>query len=134
MQRFSHTIGPEAIRRTIVLAGLAGAAAEVVWIALFCSFTPLASGEVLRQITASVAPTMLASAWAPALGLALHFALGIVVAYAFALIIWRPFALRRGAGTTLLLALIALAAIWAFNFFVLLPAMNAAFATLMPYS
>lgn len=130
----SHTAEPRATNGAIILAGLAGAMAEVVWIALYCTLTPLSGAEVLVQITASIVPVMAESVWAPALGLLLHVALGVVVAYAFAFLVWHTFARRRGAGTTLVAALLALAAIWTFNFFVLLPEINAEFVGLMPYA
>jgi hypothetical protein len=120
--------------RAIILAGLAGAMAEVIWVGLFCALTPLSGGEVLRQITASIFPAVAASSWAPALGLLLHFALGIGVAYAFAVLIWQSFARRAGTGTTLATALVALVGIWAINFFALLPFVNAEFTGLMPYT
>jgi hypothetical protein len=130
----SSNVESHVLHRTLVLAGLGGAAAEVLWVGLFCALTPLSGGEVLRQITASIFPTMYASPWAPILGLLLHFALGVAVAYAFGALIWQTFARRRGTGTTLAMALLALAVIWAFNFFALLPAINAEFVGLMPYT
>jgi hypothetical protein len=120
--------------RTIALAGLAGAMAEVIWVALYSAITPLSGSGVLRQITASVFPSMALSVWAPVLGLAIHFALGVVVAYAFGFVIWRTFARRRGAGATMATALLMLALIWTINFFVILPVVNAEFVGLMPYS
>lgn len=134
MLLISPTTEPRTMHRAIVLAGLTGAMAEVIWVALFCTLTPLSGDEVLRQITASVFPAVAGSVWAPALGLALHFALGVAVAYAFGLMIWQTFARRMGTGTTLGMALLALAAIWTFNFFVLLPVVNAEFIGLMPYA
>ena len=122
------------LHRTIVLAGLAGALAEVVWVALFCGVTAQGGFVVLRQIAASFTPQIVDSAWAPAIGLAEHFALGILVAYGFALVLWRPFAKCRGAAATLAVALLALAAIWTMNFFVLLPVVNAQFVHLLPYA
>lgn len=121
------------MHRTIVLAGLAGALAEVVWVALFCGVTAQGGFVVLRQIAASFTPQIVDSAWAPAIGLAEHFALGVLVAYGFGLVLWRPFARRRGAAATLGVALLALAAIWTMNFFVLLPVINAQFVHLLPY-
>lgn len=118
----------------IVLAAFAGATAEVLWVALYCALTPLQGIAVLREITISLLPGMAASALAPALGLAIHFALAVAVAYAFVLLVWLPFARARGAIATLLGALLALAAVWCMNFFVLLPALNAGFVALMPYA
>jgi hypothetical protein len=132
---FRSTIAESPVsHRAIVLAGLAGATAEVLWIGLFCALTPLRGEEVLRQITATISPALAGSGWAPVLGLLLHFVLGVVVAYAFSVLIWQTFARRRGGGTTLTMALLALTAIWAVNFFVLLPAINGEFVGLMPYT
>jgi hypothetical protein len=120
--------------RAIILAGLAGAMAEVIWVGLFCALTPLSGAEVLRQITASIFPAIAGSTWSPALGLLLHFALGVVVAYAFGVLIWQNLARRAGTGTTLATALAVLAMIWALNFLALLPFINAEFIRLMPYT
>jgi hypothetical protein len=130
----SHTAEPRAMHGAIVLAGLAGAMAEVIWIALYSAISPLSGGEVLRQITASIFPAMAESILAPALGVLLHVVLGVAVAYAFGVLIWQTYTRRMGAGTTLATALVALAAIWTFNFFVLLPVINAEFIGLMPYA
>ena len=129
MNHHAHTM-----HRAIILAGLAGAMAEVLWVALYCAVTPLSGAEVLRQITASLFPGMVESAWASALGMSIHLVLGIAVAYAFGLLVWRTFARRFGAGATLGLAMVALSAIWTVNFFVLLPVMNPLFVGLMPYA
>lgn len=134
MLLISTNAKPRVMHRAIILAGLAGAMAEVAWVALFCALTPLSGTEVLRQITASIFPTMHGSVFAPVLGFVLHFALGVAVAYAFGLLIWRTFARRPGTGTTLGLALLALAVIWGFNFLVLLPEVNGEFVGLMPYA
>ncbi len=134
MSLVTRTTEPRITHRNIILAGLAGAVAEVLWVALFCALTPLNGGEVLRQITASVFPTMSASAWAPVLGLVLHFTLGVAVAYAFGFLVWQAFARRMGTATTLGTAMLVLAAIWTINFLVLLPVLNIEFVRLMPYT
>jgi len=120
--------------RTLALAGLAGGLAEVIWVALYCSVTPLSGTQVLRQITASFFPSWAGAEFAPVLGLALHLALSVLVAYAFGLVVWRTFARRGGAATTLATSLVALSAIWSINFFVLLPIVNPEFVGLMPYA
>ena len=132
---FSQSVKPVlVVPAAVILAGLAGALAEVIWIAAYCSIMPLTGNEVLQQITASVFPSAGGAAWAPALGLIMHFALGIAVAYGFAILVWQPVARRMGSGATWCTALLALSSIWAINFFVLLPTINPAFAGLMPYS
>lgn len=122
-----------ALRRTFILAGLAGAFAEVAWVTLVCAMTPLSGVGVLRQVTASVLPWAVAEDWAPAFGLGLHFMLGVAIAWAFGVCVWQDGVRRGGARPTLAAALSRLTAIWIVNFFVLLPIINAAFVTLMPY-
>ena len=124
---------PRALHRTLILAGIAGAVAELVWVGLFCGLTPLSGAEVLRQVTASVIPGTAGAAWAPAFGLVVHFALGVAIAYAFGLAVWRHGVRRNGPDATLAVSVIGLAAIWAFNFFVLLPFLNPDFVRLMPH-
>jgi len=130
----NHASGIKAQNQTLILAGLAGGIAEVVWVALYCSVTPLSGATVLRQITASFFPSWAGADFAPVLGLFLHLALAIVVAYAFGWLVWQGFARQRGAVTTLATSLLALSAIWTINFFVLLPVVNAEFVGLMPYA
>ena len=129
--KLNHSGAPH---RTLALAGLAGGMAEVIWVALYCAVTPLYGTQVLRQITGSFFPSLAGAEFAPLLGLALHLALAVLVAYAFGFAVWQTFARRRGAVTTLATALAARTAIWAFNFFVLLPVVNAQFVNLMPYA
>ena len=133
MQNRTYAARSRPLHQVIILAGLAGAMAEVVWIAAYCALTPLHGSEVLRGIAATVAPTIAQMAWAPILGLLIHFALGIAVAYAFAAVVWKGFSRRRGARATLVSAVIALGAIWAFNFSIVLPNWNPEFAGLLPY-
>jgi len=123
-----------ATHRTVILAGLAGSMAEVVWVALYSAFSSVRSDEVLRQITASILPAFGEMPLAPAFGLVMHFALGVLVAYAFGILVWHAFTRRTGAGATLCAAVLALVAIWSLIFFVLLPVVNVQFTALMPYS
>ena len=118
--------------QVIVLSGLAGALAEVIWVAAYCALTQVRGVDVLREITASVFPWVASSAVAPSLGLALHFALGIAVSYGFCVLVW-PFVRGKGSFSTLAAALVALLLIWAGNFFLLLPMINPRFVGLMPY-
>jgi hypothetical protein len=119
--------------RNLVLAGLAGGMAEVTWVAAWCAVSPLAGGAVLGGITASVFPAWADATFAPTLGLLIHFTLSVALALAFGLAFARSRAVARGAGSLLSASVLALAAVWTFNFFVLLPAINPAFVTLMPY-
>jgi hypothetical protein len=130
----ARTSQPSIARRAVALAGLAGALAEVVWVAIYCSLTPLKGSVVLRQITASFFPASPDAVWAPALGLAIHLALGLAVAYAFALVVWHPDTRRLGKHTTTVAAVLVLAAVWCVNFLFVLPVVNASFVALMPAS
>src|SRR6186713_970535 len=112
-----NTINP----RTLVLAGLAGGMAEVVLVAAWCAVSPLAGGTVLGGITASVFPAWAGTPFAPTIGLLIHFTLSVAVALAFALVVSRSQAATRNATALMTTSVLALAAIWAFNFFVLLP-------------
>jgi hypothetical protein len=63
----------------------------------------------------------------------LHMLLSAALGLAFVLILWRSCSGRPSSGTIWTSAVVGLSAIWAINFFIVLPAMNSSFATLMPY-
>lgn len=116
----------------LLLGGLAGGLAEVAWIGAFSAMTPLAAGEVLRQIVATVAPALAETPFAPMLGLAIHLGLSVLLALAFGYAVW-PIAVRAfGRSATYALAIAMLVGIWAGNFLLLLPALNPVFVGLMP--
>lgn len=133
MRNRTHTMQSPATHRMILLAGLAGAMAEVVWIGLYCAVMPLRGGDVLRAIAATILPASTDAGWAPPFGLLAHFALGVFIAYAFAATIWNRFERLRGADATLLISVAVLSAIWAANFFLVLPSWNAGFVALIPH-
>jgi hypothetical protein len=116
----------------ILLASLAGGAAEIFWVALYSSFTPLAGMTVAREVTASLFPALAVGAWGAWLGVLVHMTLAVALGFAFAFVIWIPYARDRGVVTTVATSAAALAAIWAMNFFIVLPVMNPAFIMLMP--
>lgn len=118
---------------TVLLAGLAGGVAEILWVALYSFFSQVSGGEIARQVTASLWPSLASGAFAVPAGIAIHLALSLALGALFAAAIWLPFARRRGGAVTLACAVIALAGVWAANFFIILPALNPAFVMLMPY-
>jgi hypothetical protein len=88
--------------------------------------------EVARQITASVIPAATALPFAPAFGIFIHFLLSALLGVAFwtiagGLIAWRPRADR-----IMVAAVVFLTAVWAVNFFVVLPVLNPDFVALIP--
>ncbi len=116
----------------VMAAGFFGGLAEVMWVSLYAAFTPLRGWDVAREVTASVFPGMASASFAPALGLVIHFILSFAIAAAFAAILWRPVSDRFGSRGVMVAAMMALVAIWAMNFFVVLPVLNVRFTELMP--
>ena len=120
--------------RLVLIAGLGGGLAEVLWVMFYAALTRTSGVEVARQITASVFPALASAAVAPLLGVGIHLLLSLLLAIAFAFIVWPPFARFFGmAAGTMISALVVLVSIWAVNFFIVLPVLNPAFVTLMPY-
>ncbi len=115
------------------IAGLAGGAAEIGWILLYQSMTGHDAALVARGVTISVLPGLADASGVVALGIVIHMVLALMIGLAFAVMI--PRVLPRLAGTIWepMLIVAGLVAIWAMNFFVLLPVINPGFVTLVPY-
>ena len=128
----SQTKTSDAPVRLFLLAGLAGGLAEVGWVGFYGLISSSSAVEIARQITASVIPAAAALPLAPAFGIFIHFLLSALLGVAFwtiagALIAWRP----RAAGI-MVAAVVFLTAVWAVNFWVVLPVLNPDFVALMP--
>lgn len=119
--------------KLILLAGLAGGAAEVLWVALYSGVTGTSAMAVARQVAASVWPAAADWASAPVLGIAIHMALALALAAAFVPFLLCFAARHPGPGTIMAGATAVLVLVWAVNFFLILPVLNPAFVTLMPY-
>ncbi len=121
-----------AVFKTVLLAGVAGGVAEMLWVAGYAVVTQTSSLEVAREVTASVFPAGAQLALAPLIGIAIHLFLSIVLACVLAkpLLCW--LAPRYGSGALMPATLAALVGVWALNFLVILPVLNPAFVTLMP--
>lgn len=121
-------------RMIIFVAGLVGGMAEVAWVSLYAWFTPLDGAVVAREVTASLLSTAfavgIAGAW---LGVLIHMLLALALGYAFAYVVWKPVTRPRGLVATLAASVLTLAGVWTMNFFVVLPALNPVFITLLPY-
>jgi hypothetical protein len=115
-----------------IVAGLAGGAAEILWVAFYGALTGLDSIAVAREVAISVVPATAAAEYAPALGVLVHLALSLVLGLCFAFIVWVPYARRHGKASTLTSALVVLAGVWLVNFFIILPALNPSFVEIMP--
>lgn len=118
----------------VLIAGLAGGIAEILWVLGYGAFAPVSATEVAREVTASVLPDMAASAAAPALGIGIHLALSIALAGAFVAALLKVFPGRHSVTGCVGLAVMVLAGVWALNFLLVLPVLNPRFVTLMPYA
>ena len=128
-----HRYRPTPLWRLVLIASLAGGMAEIVWVSLYASFTSLTTATVAREVTASLLPAFATGTTGVWLGILIHMLLAVALGYAFAYVLWKPFARPRGMVATLAVSVLTLATVWTMNFFVVLPVLNPAFITLMPY-
>jgi len=117
-----------------LLAGLCGGLAEMGWIALYSSASSTNAVDVAREVTATVFASAAYAPWAPWAGAGIHLALSLALGIAFVAALWGLTRGRPGRNRIWASAVLALAGVWAFNFFLLLPALNSGFATLLPYT
>lgn len=121
---------PNPVLQIGLLAGLAGGLAEILWISAYTAGTQASAASVARGVAEAIG--LGGAANAVSLGVLVHMALagalGVVVVAALRAL---P-AQRRGWGVDLVLTLAALAAVWAFNFMVLLPVLSPEFVTIVP--
>lgn len=118
---------------TGAVAGLAGGTAEIVWIILFEHLSGGEAAAVARGVTGSIFQQVEPASLAISLGIVIHMGLAILLGITIAILLrsWMP----RVGGTALepVAVIVMLIAIWATNFFLILPAVNPAFAALIPY-
>lgn len=114
------------------LGGLAGGTAEVLWVLLYSRASDVSAAVVAQQVTASLWPSAEAWATAPLIGIAIHMVLALALSTLCAPLLIRV-ATRHAAAPTAMVAVTVLILVWAVNFFVVLPALNPRFVTLMPY-
>jgi len=133
MKTFPEKTRPTIPVTRVLLAGLAGGLAEVLWVMGYSTLMPLTSAAVAQEITRTVLPSMATSAGAPLLGLGIHLLLSLVLALVFVRTLVFLQVQHGGAGRILASGVLALLAVWIINFLLLLPALNPAFTTLMPW-
>ncbi|MDP1668635.1 hypothetical protein [Phaeovulum sp.] len=114
-------------------AGLAGGTAEVLWIAIYRQLQGAGSADVARGITETVFPSLAAAPYSVALGLVIHMVLALGLGIAAAYFVARVFPRLAGSWAEVALIVAILASVWGMNFFVILPAINPAFVTIVPY-
>jgi hypothetical protein len=115
-----------------VIAGAAGGLAEMLWVSLYASVSGIDAAVVAHGVTTAVGAQALIPGAPAAVGIAVHMllalALGIVLASVWQVL---PASLRKA---HLALGAAALTAVWALNFFVVLPIVSPDFVHVVPYS
>ena len=118
---------------TGAVAGLAGGGAEIVWIASYKNFSDGDALAVARGVTESLFLNLVPASVAAPLGIAIHIGLAIILGVAIAVLV-RTLMPRVRATVIEPLAVVGLlVGVWATIFFLVLPAINPAFVTLVPY-
>lgn len=117
----------------VTLAGLAGGLSEIFWIGMYSTVTNSSGLEVARQITASLVPAWADLSIAPVLGITIHLALSVMLAFLCCTALIEPLFRHLGRAWILHGSMALLACVWAINFFIILPVINPAFVTLLPF-
>jgi hypothetical protein len=116
-----------------ILAGAAGGLAEIIWVSLYAMVTGANPATMARAVTTAAGVTALLPAAPVTMGIAVHMMLAIMLGVALAGL-WQTLVRTRGVSCLYGVALAVLAAVWAVNFFVILPVISPAFVHLVPYS
>jgi hypothetical protein len=120
------------VLRIGVLAGLAGGAAEVAWVAGYSAITGASGAAVARGVTTAFMPGLANASIAVSLGIVLHMMLAVALGLAVAAAFSAPVLRRVGSWPQSTLVVLTLAIVWAFNFLVVLPVLEPSFITLLP--
>jgi len=116
-----------------MIAGLAGGAAEIVWIVLYMGWTGGDPERMPEGIVASVFPIAATTKVAIPLGILLHMAIAAVLGIVIVLAINMFCPQIRGTTHEKAFIIAVLIGVWAVNFFLILPVINPQFITLVPY-
>jgi hypothetical protein len=120
------------ILRIGVLAGLAGGAAEVIWVSGYAALTGVSGAAVARGVTTAFLPGLHDSSTAVGLGIVLHMLLAVGLGVAVALAFSAPMLRRFGDRPRGTLVVLTLGIVWAFNFLIVLPVLEPGFLALLP--
>lgn len=117
-----------------LLAGTAGGLAEIAWVSFYAAISGGNAATLARGVTTAAGVTALLPAAPVTAGIAVHMMLALLLGVALAYA-WQTVS-RRGGDTRSLYGfmLASLAAVWAINFFIVLPVVSAPFIHLVPYS
>jgi len=129
---FRRPVAP-VVWSTGALAGFAGGSAEGAWIILYERFSGGEAAAVARGVTDSLFPGFAAAPLAIPLGVAIHMGLAILLGVAISVLLRSLLPRVSGRMVEPIAVVGLLVAVWATNFFVVLPAINPAFVGLVPY-
>jgi hypothetical protein len=115
------------------MAGLAGGAAEVLWVALYGTVSSTNAAAVARGVAATFSPEIAANPAGVMAGIAIHMVIAVILGIALVLAVRAFMPTRRQVHLEPLIVVGLLVGIWVVNFFVLLPLINPGFITLIPY-
>lgn len=115
------------------LAGLAGGGAEIAWIALYGRLSGGEAAIVARGVTHSIFPALARESLVVPLGIAIHMSLAILLGVAIAVLLRLLSPHVSGTAFEPVAVTGMLVAVWAANFFLVLPALNPTFVSLVPY-
>jgi hypothetical protein len=118
--------------RLCVAAGLAGGAAEVVWIGGYGALTGTPVDTVARGVATALFPGLATVPFIGAIGIALHMGLAVALGVAVVAAFRAPLLRRVRAWPQSMLVVLALGAAWSFNFLVVLPRLDPDFLMLLP--
>jgi len=115
-----------------MLAGLAGGAAEVLWILLYSRISGGSPIDVATGITSTVFPAVSSQPAAIFIGLAVHFVLAVALGLAATSLIRQLTPQIAGSMKEMYLIVALLAAVWMMNFLIILPILNPTFVYIVP--
>lgn len=123
----------ETIRQGVI-AGAAGGLAEIAWVILYAAVSGANPAMLARGITTAAGVSALLPKNPIALGMTIHMGVAVTLGIALAFV-WQALSSRRTQPISPFPFMVAaLAAVWAINFFVVLPVVSPAFIQLVPYS
>jgi hypothetical protein len=132
--RVKQPVGLATMLRAGVIAGAAGGLAEVAWVSLYAVSSGADAGAVSRGVTTAVGAMALLPDNAVVLGIVIHMAIAVALGAALAAA-WQALSRFWPSGRPqYAFVLAALVAVWATNFFVILPIVSPDFVSLVPYA
>jgi len=117
-----------------VVAGAAGGIAEIIWILVYASATGTDAASLARGVTTATGVDLLLQGSPAAFGVAIHMVLAVTLGIALAFS-WTALSQRRPMrANPYAVTTVALAAVWAINFLIILPIIDPQFVQIVPYS